>query len=82
MAIRKSTLLDGAPKAPTPPTAHPHMRHVPGGNVAIPSRGKALAPASINPGCRDRNADSAAGTVTPAAIVDRNAPGAVKSRRV
>lgn len=82
MAVRKTTLLNGAEKRPTPPTPHPHMRGVPGGaEVTTPTRGKALAPVEINPGCRDRNADSRAGTVTPAPIVDRAAPGAVKSRR-
>lgn len=76
MAVRKTTLLDGAPKHPTAPTPHPHMRRVAGGSgVATPSRGKALAPVEINPGTR-RN-DSFAGTV----MVDCAAPGAVKSRR-
>lgn len=83
MAVRKTTLLTGAPKMPAPPTAHPHMRYVPAGNVATPTRGKELLsrPVEINPGCRDRNADSPAGSVTPAPIVDRAAPGAARSRR-
>lgn len=83
MAVRKTTLLNGADKRPTPPTAHPHMRGVPGGaEVNTPTRGKALVLVEINPGTRSRRNDSLAGTATPAAIVDRAAPGAVKSRRV
>lgn len=83
MAVRKTTLLNGAEKRPTLPTPHPHMRGVPGGaEVTTPSRGKALAPVEINPGTRSRRNDSLAGAVTPAGIVDRAAPGAVKSRRV
>lgn len=53
-----------------------------GYEVHEPSRGKALAPVELNPGTRSRHNDSLAGTVAPAAIVDRAAPGAVKSRRV
>jgi hypothetical protein len=104
MPIRKSTLLNGAPKRPTPPTPHPEMHHISiiGGQKSIvrgvtstqlahmlrcdqvhaPSIGKRLAPVATNPGCRDRNNDSATGIVAPAAIVERAAPGATKSRRV
>ena len=104
MPIRKSTLLNGAAKRPTPPTPHPDMHHtsIVGGEKAIvrgvtsttfahmlldyqnpihqPSTGKRLSPVTVNPGCRDRNADSAAGSVSPAAVRDTPAPGAVRSR--
>ena len=49
--------------------------------VHEPTRAKNLAPVEINPGTRSRRNDSAAGTAAPAPIVDRAAPGAVKSRR-
>lgn len=103
MAVRKTTLLNGAEKRSTPPTPHPSMTHqtviagqkitvrgasptqvahmLRGDEVHKPSRGKALAPVEINPGTRSRRNDFLAGTATPAAIVDRAAPGAVRSRR-
>lgn len=61
------------------PTQVAHMLR--GDEVHKPSRGKALAPVEINPGTRSRRSDSLAGTATPAAIVDRAAPGAARSQR-
>lgn len=83
MTVRKTTLLNGAPKRPTTPTPHPHMWHVAAGSNEIhkPSVAKKLVPVLINPGCRSRNEDSLAGSVTPAKAVDFSAPGAVRSRR-
>ncbi|WP_369720066.1 hypothetical protein AB8Z38_22975 [Bradyrhizobium sp. LLZ17] len=62
------------------PTQVGHMLR--GDEVHRPSRGKHLPPVETNPGTRSRRSDAPAGMVAPAAIVDRAAPGAVKSRRV
>jgi hypothetical protein len=103
MAVRKTTLLNGAPKRPHTNGPHPGMTHqavVAGQNVTVrgasptqvgnilrgdqvhlPSRGKALYQVGVNPGTRSRRNDSSAGIVMPAAMVNRAAPGAVRSRR-
>lgn len=59
-----------------------HMMRADQRPIHQPSTGKRLSPAVANPGCRDHSGDSAAGSVVPAAIVDRAAPGAVKPRRI
>lgn len=79
--MKHTTVVGGTKAVITGVTSTQSGHMLRGDEVHKPSTGKHLAPVAVNPGCRDRKAGCAAGTVAPAPIIDRAAPGAVKSRR-